>query len=471
MVMSTNISQNTNLCQKYLIPANGTTSAVASNNNSVQQQDTVEIQKESQANNPKKNNKKKMIALISLYSVLALSVGTALISSKFWNKGLSKKIQDILKKNKDIFNISDAKKIINKENANKGVNLMNNFNSAKDCYLEPFFSKIPGLKWLSKKSSKLYQDTGIKMTKKAYEAAVKSSDNFSAKIQKVLSNIQDESVKNEILELLSKRKGVIDENFAPELIDKRIDDIIKIMDKNGGIAKRTRKGLNNSILGLLRKNKRTQSIDDLAKGFIAEDLIKGEKQVYIDALKNSFHKVKEIDNELIQKLEKAGLDDFVEKHLKGISDSRIKSQTKLRKAIMTEGNDLFDKMRDVKVGSAPNDIAGMVTTTGLLGVYLAQADDKNQKVEVALTTGVPLGLGMLSTTIATMKMITGFKALALGGATTMFANIIGKVINKKYQKAHNVKEQEINIPTLNSTIENHQTMINQGLDSIKKHKQ
>ena len=96
----------------------------------------------------------------------------------------------------------------------------------------------------------------------------------------------------------------------------------------------------------------------------------------------------------------------------------------------------------------------MLGTTGMLGVYLAQAEDKNQRVEAALTTGVPLGLGMLSTTFATMKMYTGMKAIAFGAVATFIANTIGKAINKEYQKRHNVKNQDLEIPTLDITFDN-----------------
>ena len=143
-----------------------------------------------------------------------------------------------------------------------------------------------------------------------------------------------------------------------------------------------------------------------------------------------------------------------EKTFETLSASRQNAQKSLNNALRTEGNDLFDKIRDIEIGSAPNDILGMLGTTGMLGVYLAQAKDKDQRVEAALTTGLPLGLGMLATTFATMKMYTGMKAIAFGAVATFISNNIGKIINKEYQKKNNVQPKEVEIPTIDKTVEN-----------------
>ena len=105
-------------------------------------------------------------------------------------------------------------------------------------------------------------------------------------------------------------------------------------------------------------------------------------------------------------------------------------------------------MLNINIESPPKNFLGWEEPAGLMGIYLAQAEDKNQRVEVALTTGVPLGLGMIATTFATMKMYAGIKSLAFGAVTTFAANTIGKLINNQYQKRNNVETKEPEIFTL-----------------------
>ena len=45
-------------------------------------------------------------------------------------------------------------------------------------------------------------------------------------------------------------------------------------------------------------------------------------------------------------------------------------------------------------------------------------------------------------------MVSGAKALILGGITGLASNAIGKFINNKYKKAHNIKETPKTIVTI-----------------------
>ena len=433
-----------NISSKYLTYPNADLS---------QKTDVAEISKKTtdiqeKTEEKKKSSKKALIAGISLAGAAIITLLGVLTKAR----GLNKKIQDILKKNIDV---ADRENILNftrlKEHINfsakegralKISNFLNNTANFKDCYLLPFLNKIPFLRGFAQKTSKVYTDTGISMTQAAYKHTNTSYGIFDKKLSELIAS----KPSREIQELIEKRNSLISEHFTPQNIPQRAKQIEQIMDNVGekGICITVRDTFTNLIKKALTK----RDISGFGE-FIAEDMVKTQKANYIDALRKTRDAILEMDDKIIELL-KNGID---EKTYNNLITARTNAQKSLNNAIRTEGNDLFDKIRDIKIGSAPNDILGMIGTTGMLGIYLAQAEDKNQRVEAALTTGLPLGLGMLSTTFATMKMFTGIKAIGFGAITTFIANTIGKVINKEYQKRHNIKHQELEIPTLDKTVE------------------
>ena len=110
--------------------------------------------------------------------------------------------------------------------------------------------------------------------------------------------------------------------------------------------------------------------------------------------------------------------------------------------------DLFEKLREIKGGNAATDV---IFTGGVpLGAYLfanSKAKTKEDKTSLALTTGIPLGLGILGTIYSTCKVIAGWKALIVGGAITILSSIAGKTADRIYRKKHNLGESTL--PTLN----------------------
>lgn len=451
------------VCSKYL----GKQVLVPEN-----KKDTVEISKpqentQKQDNNSAQENKKKGKSKNFIIAASALGLaGLVTIVGAFTNAhGWNKKVQRILKKNlkngEEVFNFTKLKDTIKAGSKDKRViaasNVMNNSANFKDCYILPILEKIPGLRQFANGTSKVYKNTGVKMTQKAYKHAQSLYDNFDRQAAKALEVIKDDKVKQQISELIEKRNAIIQENFTPECVQKitngkeagRITVIEKIMDDVGdgkGICITVRDKFNKLIRrGVESKGKDLKGFSN----FIAEDLVKNQKENFIAPLAEAKKKVNRLDKQIIELIEKSGNEEYILKESKNLAKARSNAANSLNKAIRMEGNDLFDKMRDVKIGSAPTDILGMVSTAGLMGVYLAQAKDKDQKVEVALTTGVPLGLGMLATTFATMKMYAGMKSLAFGAVATFISNSIGKMINNEYKKKNHVEAKEADIPTLN----------------------
>ncbi len=402
--------------------------------------DTVEISDENNVKPDKKNRKIAKVSLIVAGAITLLGVLTRA-------RGLNKKAREILAKRMPkhggdkVLNFTKLKDNV-QLSAKEGLifkirNFLNNTANIKDCYILPFLNKIPFLRGFAQKTSKIYTDTGVSMTQAAYRHA----NNLYGNLDKLLQ----ENSSEEVLTLIQKRNEIINKYFTPNAIPKRAKEIEGIMDNVGdrGICIAVR----DKFTDLIKKAFKNKDIKGFGE-FVAEDMVRTQKSNYIRNLGTIRDEISRLDDAIMDGLKNTLDSETLEK----INKTRANAQKSLNSAIRTEGNDLFDKIRDVKIGSAPNDILGMIGTTGMLGVYLTQAEDKNQRVEAALTTGVPLGLGMLSTTFATMKMYTGMKALAFGAITTFIANTIGKAINKEYQKRHHIENQKVDIPTIDNTV-------------------
>ena len=108
------------------------------------------------------------------------------------------------------------------------------------------------------------------------------------------------------------------------------------------------------------------------------------------------------------------------RNVKKVADKAIKS---LNKAIYREGFEYTDKARDLAVGSALTDVAiGMALPVGTTAVAMASADTKQKKRSVALKYGLPLMAGIATSTISTMRLISGGKALMLGATVSILGN-------------------------------------------------
>jgi len=123
-----------------------------------------------------------------------------------------------------------------------------------------------------------------------------------------------------------------------------------------------------------------------------------------------------------------------------------KAKDALSKAVNMEGNDLVDKMRDVQIGAAPTDFITLMSSTGLMGLYLAQADTNEERVSGTLTKGVPLMTTLVTSMMMAAKMKSGAQAMAISGAAGLAANAIGTAADKIYKQKRNVDDTKYTLP-------------------------
>lgn len=107
------------------------------------------------------------------------------------------------------------------------------------------------------------------------------------------------------------------------------------------------------------------------------------------------------------------------------------------KSVQLEIGELFDKFRDLELGSAPTDILTLVFSSGMIIFGLGKAKNDKEKTSVMLKSGIPVIGGIATTMISATKLISGGKSLALGFLSGLILNRIGTIadnLNKKMKR-------------------------------------
>ena len=103
---------------------------------------------------------------------------------------------------------------------------------------------------------------------------------------------------------------------------------------------------------------------------------------------------------------------------------------------------LFDKLRDLKIGSAPTDMVTLITTFAAVAIGLGQAKNDDERASAALKYGIP-AIGTVATSmLCTLKMMTAAPSLIFGAISGLIINQIG-VWADDMRKAHNQTKQNI----------------------------
>ena len=100
------------------------------------------------------------------------------------------------------------------------------------------------------------------------------------------------------------------------------------------------------------------------------------------------------------------------------------------KSVELEGEEFFDKMRDLKLGSAPTDILTLFLSFIALSFGFGFAKDKDERISIMLKSGIPLMGGIASTMYATAKLVSGGKSIAFGLLSGIVLNQLGKITDK-----------------------------------------
>ncbi len=410
----------------------------------------------------KDKSKKAKIASVSIVGACLVGLLGTLLSPKFFGKRVSKFISEQTKTiNSKYFNTPTSLKI--KGYIDKAINLSNNSTNLKDIYIKKITSKIPFVKKFDSITAKLYKNTAVKMTNSKYAKALKKQDKADRKILKLLKKNKNQletitilNGENTVTKTVSEWTDEIQELM--KLRKKSLDGIVQGQGERFKNIESATDGIGQKVLDeiSIRKIFTKDGFKKVSGGFVSEGILGQDKSKLTDDLLSKRNLITSSDT-------KAGYTEQINNILEAILGEKkyskaLKSQKSAGKsldtAIKVEANDLFDKMRDIKSGCAQWDIASAVGTAGLMGVYLAQADNKEERTSVALTSGIPLMAAIGATSFATMKMVTGAKAMLVGGVTGLFANIMGRIADSVYRKKTNREDVENSIPTLGKEAQN-----------------
>ncbi len=84
-----------------------------------------------------------------------------------------------------------------------------------------------------------------------------------------------------------------------------------------------------------------------------------------------------------------------------------KAVSSFDKSLGTETVEFFDKVRDLQMGAAPTDVLTILSSAGMIAYGLGDAEDKDEKISVLLTAGIPIFGTIGTTVVCTTKLISG----------------------------------------------------------------
>lgn len=122
-----------------------------------------------------------------------------------------------------------------------------------------------------------------------------------------------------------------------------------------------------------------------------------------------------------------------------LKTSVTKALKSLNHSVDLETDKLFDKVRDLYLGSAPHDALAFFASLGVVGWYLAKADDADERISAALKFGIPAIGAVAIATICTVGLIASGHSLLIGGISGLAINKLGEAVDE-WRKKGNEKQ-------------------------------
>lgn len=242
---------------------------------------------------------------------------------------------------------------------------------------------------------------------------------------------------------------------------KNIDPVIDVTDQNSRILMdKLRKNLTNYkkvLEGEESKTKLPRKIE------VADSLEKlknhiNESKVYNNETKKQASETLDKFSKALTEDDKEGeiqeLMDIYKKHLSKEEYTKLKKKVdktlrSLNHSVDLETDKLFDKIRDLKLGSAPHDVLAFLASLGIMGYGVSKAESKDQKMSVTLKYGIPAVGAVAITTLCTVGLIASGPSLLIGFVSGLAMNKLG-VVADNVRKKYNEKPltlKDITMPT------------------------
>lgn len=151
----------------------------------------------------------------------------------------------------------------------------------------------------------------------------------------------------------------------------------------------------------------------------------------IKELTDSLHSDKKGEIQEIMDIYKNNLS---ETDYKKLRKSVNKSLKMFNNAIDLESDKLFDKIRDLSLGSASHDVLAFGLSLAGIGWGISKVDNKDERISVTLKYGIPALFGVAMAIGCTVGLIASGPSLLIGLASTIPVNMIGKAIDNIRKK-------------------------------------
>ena len=343
--------------------------------------------------------------------------------------------------------------------AEKSGHLYFNLNSGKDVIFQSFCTnsnkKYP--EFLTKNKTvynivKAVDDFFVKILNKPHKAITKWFDKISQ--YTVKNNYKRASKKLDLLEdLIKSCKDKLPEE-QKRLLEIKLQEIANARKVFAEESLIKRFAEQEQLMKNLEKDL-WESIYTKEKGFM-----KNPTSFWVqDALKEQKEQIISEGTVLVEKLTgnkncKGLYDDAIDilrknidkKSLENIDEALKQASKKLKFAKDSECIEYFDKKRDLVVGGAPTDIVTQIFGLGMCGWAVGSAD-KDERLQRALTTGLPVATGLASSLIFSALLYSGGVGL-LAGAAVSGVTSVGCYLINKYVFGNKDKEIDSNEPQI-----------------------
>jgi len=399
--------------------------------------------KETKKNNEAEKEKKSnalgysiaMTSLVAGFGVLAimkgLPKGSRLKVDKFF-KFLDTKIAK-LKENKQMtalvkFKVSTLEKLKTLTDKSRGIF---NVGSIKDVTFRAAINKVPFLKRFGDSITNLFEKISVKTLRNAYSKTISNLDDSCAMFSEASSILNKDQLAKINKHIKSVQK-ISQDTFTAKPRNIRLNEVKSDLD-----------GLHEKVRDRFFKVKDLVKDKDTYTKFIPEELAAEAKLKLQNSVNPSVSKIKTEINEIL-KVYKTTLP---EKEFLKMEKQANKSIGSINRSVDIETDKLFDKLRDLEIGSAPTEVLGVLTSMGVIGYGLTKADNKDERTSVALKYGIP-ALGAIVTSVyCTVGLVSGGASLVLGLVSGLVINKIGEAIDKSRKKYN---ENPIVLPSLPS---------------------
>lgn len=135
-----------------------------------------------------------------------------------------------------------------------------------------------------------------------------------------------------------------------------------------------------------------------------------------------------------------------EKEIKKLDKVAYKATESLERSTDIESDKLFDKIRDLKIGSAPKDTLAVLASMGVVGFGLSKADNADERTSVAIKYGIPTLGAVIITLYCTVGLVSAGPSLLIGLASGFAMNEIGTSLDKFRKKYKNGLLKLNNLP-------------------------